>query len=397
MTLLRAKETTFLDRARAIAPALQEAGPRIEEVRELPEDVRALLYDAGLFRMLLPGSLGGGELHPADYAEVIETVAAADGSTAWCLGQGSGCSMSSAYLEPAAAAEVFGDRRAVLAWGPGSGTAVKVDGGWRATGTWMYASGGRHATWLGGRCQVVDAQGRPVPGPDGLPAAHTMLFPKADTTWEDIWHVVGLRGTGSDRFSVADVFVADRHSFAPDYTLAADDKVRRYETGQLYKFPSVSLYATAFGAVALGIARATLDHFVGIARSKTPRGGQILLREEPVAQLQYGRAEVRLRAARAYLHATLREVWTDVAAAGRVDLDHRMEIRMAASHAIAESRQAVDDVYHVAGANAVFEANPLERRFRDVHAVSQQFNGRLQYFTAIGQQLLGLEIDPAFI
>lgn len=397
MTALRKRTTTFLERARAIAPALEQAGPRIEEARALPEDVRALLYDAGLFRMLLPRSLGGGELHPADFAEVIETVAQADASTAWCLGQGSGCSMASAYLAPAAAAEVYGDRRAVVAWGPGGGTAVKVDGGWRATGTWMYASGGRHATWLGGRCKVVTADGQPVLLPDGTPAAHTMLFPTAQVRWEDIWHVMGLRGTGSDRYSVADLFVADRHSFAPDYTLVTDDDSARHEKAQLYRFPSVSLYATAFGSVALGIARAALDNFVAIARDKVQRGARNVLREDPVAQLQYGRAEVRLRAARAYLHATLRTVWDDAAAAGRVNLDHRIEIRMASTHAITEARQSVDDVYHAAGAGAVFESNPMERRFRDAHAVSQQLNGRLQHFAIIGQHLLGLEADTAFV
>jgi alkylation response protein AidB-like acyl-CoA dehydrogenase len=120
------------------------------------------LHEASLFRLLLPGFLDGGEIDPVTFVQVIEEVAKHDASAAWCLCQASGCSMTAAYLPTEVGREIFGDRRAVLAWGPSNDArAVAVDGGYRIDGTWSFGSGCRHATWLGGYC--------PIQGPDGRP------------------------------------------------------------------------------------------------------------------------------------------------------------------------------------------------------------------------------------
>src|SRR5271156_4852715 len=121
-------------------------GAEIERRRELPERVHEALIEGGFFRLLLPRSLGGAELLPTAYVPVIEEIAKADASTAWCLNQTAGCSMTAAYLEPAAACEIFGGARGILAWGPGPGTARAVDGGYRVTASWSFASGSHNAT-----------------------------------------------------------------------------------------------------------------------------------------------------------------------------------------------------------------------------------------------------------
>ena len=109
------------------------------------------LHEAGLFRLLLPRSSNGIETDPLTFFHVIETIARADGSTAWCLSQAGGCAMSAAYLDLPVAHAIFGnDPRAVVAWGPGPKVrAVECEGGYRVTGVWSFNSGGRHATWLG--------------------------------------------------------------------------------------------------------------------------------------------------------------------------------------------------------------------------------------------------------
>jgi len=374
----------YLRRARDLAPELAAAADEIERRRELPERIIEALVERGLFRLLLPRSLGGAELPPADFVPVIEEVAKADASTAWCLNQASGCSMTAAYLDREAACEIFGGPRGILAWGPGPGTARVVDGGYRVTASWNFASGSHNATWLGCHVAIVEADGTPRRHPDGSPVIRTMLFPKANARMTDIWHVIGLKGTGSDRFSVGDLFVPQRHS------ATRDDDTRR-EKGLLYRFSSLQLYAAGFAGVALGIARSTLDAFVELARDKVPFRSGGALRDNHLIQSQVAQAEARLSAARAFLLGSLKEITAEVARAGHITLEQRMTVRLASTFAIHQSLQVVDTAYHAAGSTAIFEANPFERRFRDIHTVSQQLQGRQEHFETVGQYLLGLD------
>ena len=374
----------YVRRARELAPALTAAAAEIERRRALPEPVVAALVDRGFFRLLLPRSLGGAELLPADFVPVIEEIAKADASTAWCLNQASGCAMTAAYLDPAAAGEIFGGPRGILAWGPGPGKARAVQGGYRVTATFSFASGSHNATWLGCHVPVVEADGTPRLNPDGSPVVRTMLFPKSSARMTDIWRVIGLKGTGSDRFSVEDLFVPERHS-------ASRDDATRREEGLLYRFSSLQLYAAGFAGVAMGIARSTLDAFVELARDKVPFRSAGALRDNHLIQSQVAQAEARLAAARAFLLRSLKEITPAVERAGHITIDQRMAIRLSSTFAIHQSLQVVDTAYHAAGSTAIFEENPFERRFRDIHTVSQQLQGRQEHFETVGQFLLGLE------
>jgi len=383
----------YLERARGLAALIEASADQAERERRLPEPLFTALVEAGLFRLLLPRSLDGAEVDPVTFVRVVEDIAKRDASTAWCLCQVSGCSMIAAYLDPRVARQIFGsDPQGILAWGPGPGArAVAVDGGYRVSGTWTFASGGRHATWLGGPCPVYEPDGTPRRRADGSPEGRTMLFPAERATMIDVWNVIGLRATGSDSFSVSDLFVPREHS------VARDDPAERRYSGLLYCFPTGSMYAAGFAGVALGIARSTLDAFIALARDKTPRGFKHTLRESAVVQSQVALAEARLGSARTYLLAELGEIWRAVGRAGTLALDQRVRIRLAATHAIQEAKDVVDGSYHAAGATAIFQGSGFERRFRDMHAVTQQLQGRVAHYETVGRFLLGLETDTSFL
>jgi alkylation response protein AidB-like acyl-CoA dehydrogenase len=376
----------YLERARAFVPELAAAAPEIERLRELPEPVVAAMVERGFFRMLLPRSLGGAELPPAPYVRVVEEIAKGDASAAWCLNQGAGCSMTAAYLDPAVAKEIFGGPRGILAWGPGPGKARIVEGGYRVTATWSFASGSHNATWLGCHVPIYDENGTQLWHPDGSPVVRTPIFPKSCAEMTDIWHVIGLRGTGSDKYSVTDLFVPAA------FVAARDDRARR-EDGLLYRFSSLQLYASGFAGVAMGIACSTLDAFIELARDKVPFRGKKTLRDNNVVQSEVAQAEAHLRAARALLYRSLEEITGEVERAGHITLEQRMTIRLASTFAIHQSMSVVDLAYHAAGSTAIFEENPFERRFRDIHTVSQQVQGRQEHFETVGQYLLGLAPD----
>ena len=117
------------------------------------------LIENGLYRALLPQSVGGAEAQPEVFMQMLEEIAKADASTAWCLGQCNVCGMTAAYLDPDAAHEVFGAPDSILAWGAIAHAVQVVPGGYRITARWDFASGSRQANWLGAHVQVIEADG----------------------------------------------------------------------------------------------------------------------------------------------------------------------------------------------------------------------------------------------
>jgi alkylation response protein AidB-like acyl-CoA dehydrogenase len=377
----------YLERARELRPMLAAAGDEIERRREVTPEIVDALIERGIFRMLLPKSLGGAELDPLTYTAVLEELARGDGSPAWCLGQNSGCSMIAPYLPPESAREVFGGPRGILAWGPdvpSSGRAVAVEGGYRVSGRWGFATGSRHASWLGCHVSVVEPDGAPRLSPNGRPVVRTMIFRKSEAEIIDNWHVLGLRGTGSDSYQLNDHFVPQR------YTAGRDNEAERHEPGPLYQFTSGMIYAMSFAHVSMGIARGAWDAFIEIARDKVPRGAKGTLRENNVIQSQVSQSEARLQSARAYLRGVIGEMWDEAQRDGRISPEHHPQLRLSATWSIHQARDVVATLYHAAGAGAIFESNPLERRMRDIHAGTQQGQGRPIHFETVGQMLMGL-------
>ena len=381
--------------ARALAPRIVAAADEIEHKRLLPRDLVDALYDCGLFTMLLPASLGGAEIDVPSFARAVEEVARADASVAWCIGQANGLSAYMAYIDPAAAHAVFkGTSRAILANGPGEGNqpgrAVATSGGYRVSGKWMFASGIGHATWLLAVCHLFNHDASPMLEADGKQSQRLMLLPKTSATLHDVWHVSGLRGTGSQSFSVADLFVPANYQvrFSPE---------TRQERGPLYLFTNNGFFGPAFGSVSLGIAHTSLSQFIDFAAGKVPRGMDRSIRENATVQAAVATSQARLDAARAYLQTTLRQVWTDVCRDHELHVEQQAAVRLAATHATHEAAAVVDTAYTLAGSNAIFEDRPFERRFRDIHAVTQQLQARRNHYEHVGRFLLGLGPEPAFL
>ena len=374
--------------ARALAPAIAAATPRIEAGRQLPADLVDALHEARLFRMLVPRSLGGDEVSPVAFMQAVEEIAKADASTAWCIAQTSVCSTVAKSLNLEIAEEIFkNDPRGVLAWGPSTSPntkAIAEKGGYRVTGAWPFASGSRHATWLAAHAPVFEADGTQRRDAAGNPLIKSFLVPREIAAITDTWHVIGLKGTGSDTYALTDLFVPEGRSF----THHALDPAEWRERGPLYSFTIHQLFGSAFPAIAHGIARAMLDAFVETARTKKPAGGKSLLRDNAVVQSQVGVAQSELTAARVFFYSVWEEIWR-AAQAGTVTLDQRVRLRMASIHLSQQSRQVAETAYLAAGASAVFTDNPFERRLRDMHAVSQQAQAQFSIYEAIGQYFLG--------
>lgn len=390
---LGASGAECLARARSLIPLLRSEAAAIDEKYELSPRVLDAMHEAGLFRLLLPRVYGGFELKPSEYVQCVEAIAQGDASAAWCMNQGSGCSMASAYLAPEIAREIWGGKRDVLAWGQGPGAkAVRGDGGWRVTGRWTFVSGCRHATWLGCMAPCFEADGTtPIRHPDGRPWERTMLIRRSEVTLQNDWHVIGLRGTGSDSFAVTDKFVDDAHSLTREY--AGERRVGN----TLYRFQSMQLYAGGFANVGLGTARALLDAVIELVKGKTQAWASDRLVDNHAVQHIIGYTDAALKAARAGLLTVLDDVWDDVERTGAITIANRVAIRQASTYAIHTARDVVHRAYHEAGSTAIFDAQPFERRLRDMNSVSQQMQGRRTHLETVGLWILGGEPNPRWL
>lgn len=386
-----AQADIYLGRVRELAPRIAATANDIERIRRVPPDLLDALHAAGFYRMFIPRRYGGGEAHPLAFMRTVQALARADASVAWNIGQNAVCAIVSAYLEPEVAQAVFGDSRAVLAWGPATGPAraVACEGGYRVSGRWSFASGMRHATWLGPQCPVFEADGSPRR--DERWRKRLFLVPASAARIEDVWDVIGLRGTASDAFSVDELFVPE------GYSVHRETTAENREPGWLYCFSIHNLFSCGFAAIALGVAQAMLDAFIELASHKVARGMSAALRENAVVQAGVARARAKLESAEAYLMHSVGEICDAVRATHEVTLAQRMRIRLCSTHAIHAAREAGEFAYEAAGATAVFASQPFERRFRDLHAMCQQLQGRASHFETVGQHLLGLDPDTTFL
>ena len=380
-----------LEAARALVPLIQREAARMHKERELTPEIALALADARLFHMFVPRSLGGRELPQPEYLPVVEALGYADASTGWCVNQGAVFMTTSAFIDRAAAEEIWDSRRTVIANGPSpTALARRVANGYRVTGRWSFSSGFPHATWLAGLSVLADEHGERLQGPKGEMRVRHMIFPKSEATRHDTWNTRGLRATGSYDFEVKDIFVPEERT-----VWTYGDAVR--EPGPLYAYSMVLLFACGFASVALGVARAGLDAFIDFAGGKLPRGDRTRLADKQVIQSQVGAAEMKWRSGRYGLHGAVREVWDRVSATGRFEIADRVALRGAATHAIHLAKEAVDIAYEACGSDAIFEHHPIQQRFQDIHTITQHLQGRRAHYETIGQLALGLEPDRQWL
>ena len=381
-----------LEAARSLGPEIEAAAPEIDRGRRLTPRLLGALHEHKLFRMLLPKPYGGLETPPPLFFRTISEVARHDGSTAWCLCQANGCAMAAAYLAPEIAEEMWGrDPAAVLAWGPGPAEARVAEGGYDISAKIAFASGARHATWLGAHMPVVDGSGERLRMSDGSPLIRTFLMPASSIEIEDIWHTIGLRGTASDGYTLKDRFVPEA------YTTVRDHKDWRQYESPLYLFLSMNMYATGFSGTALGIAEGILEAFMALAHDKTPRLHKSRLADNQLVHYETAQAVARIRSARAFVLSEIEDIWSRTQNAGQLAIEDRVRIRLASTFAIHEAKAAADMLYDAAGASAIFADAAFERRFRDLHSVTQQLQGRKSHFRTVGAFLMGHPADTSVV
>jgi alkylation response protein AidB-like acyl-CoA dehydrogenase len=371
-------------RARGLTAAIASAGNEIESGRRLPAALVDALHRARLLRMLLPRSVDGDALDPSVYIRAVEELSRADGSVGWCASIANSTGLIAAYMDIGVAREIWGDPRAAVSWGPPNDSqAAAVPGGYRVTGSWDFASGCRHATWLGAHGPVVAPDGSLRRNPStGRPLIRSWLFPASSARLLDNWHPIGLRGTASESYEVTDLFVPEA------YSSTREDPALRRERGKLYAFPQQTMYSVGIASVALGVARGMLEEFIDLATRKTPRG-MVRLADRGAVQAEVARCEARLGAARAYLIDTVGAVYAGADDIAPIGIPERACVRLAAAHAITSSVAVADAAYKAAGVDAIFPGSPFERRFRDIHTVSQQIQSRDVHYETCGQVLLG--------
>ena len=389
MTTVRTGAENLLDAVRALEPVIRQHADEAEINHRLSRPVVEALASAGLFRMWVPQSLGGVEVAPLAFYQVVEEVARIDGSTGWCLFIGGATVVMGAYLGDQAAEEVYGrDPLNVVAGSiAGFGKAVAQKDGYLLSGRWPYASGCQHSGWFMGFCHVME-EDQPHLTTAGVPEVWVVHVPAEKVgILEDTWDVSGLAGTGSHDFVVEEVFVPEAYA----WRFHPGTAVGKHYKGVLYRFPFAALLRLPMSAVALGIAQGAIDACLALAPSKRAVVAAGVLRDHPLFQARIAEAVALVGSSRAWLHATLQRAWDTTLAGGSASPAERAELALAGLNATRRAAEAVQLVYMLAGGTANYRRSSLQRSMRDVHAVTQHVGmSPLQYEDA-GRMVLGLE------
>lgn len=365
-----------------LVPEIIARREEIEKARRLPADLARKLQETEVFACGVPGAIvGGEEAPPADTMRVIETLATADGSTGWVTMIWLSAGQSGGYMAQTGAKEVFGDTKAVssVVVAP-MGAAVREDGGVRLSGRWMFASGVDNAEWITVGA-LVHENGHPVMTPHGPELIHAAVR-VAEGEIHDTWHVSGLVGTGSNDFTLTDVFVPDARVFN-----IFDPSGHRAEP--LYQYPPASLFVSGLAAVGIGIARGALDEFTAIAEEKFPTLSQVPLADKPAVQIQLARAEAAWGGARSFLYDVVEDMWQTLLA-GRVPTPRQVALnRAAAVQAVETAAEVTRTVNVLAGGGAISLSTPLQRHARDAEALLHHFTQSQHTWEDAGRVLLG--------
>ncbi len=378
-------------KARDLGPMIAESADMIERDQHIPPSLLAHIIDARLPRMLLPKSAGGDEVQPWIYLHVIEEISRHDASVGWNLFVANSAALIAPFIPLSAARAIYDDPRGWIAWGPpNQHTCTAVPGGYRVTGEWHFASGCRQATWMGAHVNVIEPDGTRRLNRFGKPTVKTLLYPKHNMTPIRNWDTLGMRGTASEGYRLDDLFVPE------EFTGTREDPSLRRDPGPLYAFTMQGLYSVGVAGVALGVARAMLDDFIALAKEKTPRG-LIRMADSAVVQSDVAHREAEIGAGRAYLTEILRDVWTNADDIAPIETADRVRVRLGCAQAIKAAIETADYVYKAAGVSAIFKGTPFERRFRDMHTLSQQIQARDAHFESVGKILLNGDPDGAFL
>ncbi len=340
----------------------------------LPDALVNYMKPRGLFSLLLPRANGGAQMDYPAYIELVKAIAEVDASTAWCVNQGSVLASTARFIEADVASTIWSGPDVVLSNGPPASTHSKQAGDvYRLSGSWSFSSGINHADWVMAVAKTTLA--------DGTSAARWHLMPRAEVSIDETWEVNGLRKTGSFRFHVEDHPVPASRVF--EYTIFDDDP-------PLYQITLNLLFAGGFAAVALGNTRAAIDFARQRTLEKVKRFDRETLAQDTATQDILGRSEATWHAADSFLAAAANNLWEACQAKVHAPDREKYLLRLAATHAIREAKNATDMVYNLCSTDSIFTTEGINRYFQDAHVISQHLQGRPEVYSIYGRHVLGL-------
>lgn len=374
--------------ARNLHPRIGAAADEAERQRRMAPDLARTLAEAGLFRMMVPKSVGGLEASPREALEAIEAVAEADASAGWCVMIAATTGLLAGFLPADLAREIYGPPGTITGgvFAP-MGKATAEGDHYSVSGHWRWTSGGQNCRWLGGGA-VVFEDGALRKLPNGMPDHRMMIFPADAVELVDTWHTAGLRGTGSLDMKVSNLRVPKARSVS----LIVD---RPVADGALYAFPTFGMLALGIAAVASGNARGAGTEFRALANAKKPITGGRVLAERTSVQATYAKAEAALRGARALLFEEVDAAWDEARRSGEVALERRAGLRLAATQMGRVAAEFVRTVQDEAGGSAVFLENSLQRRLRDAQTMTAHVMIAPPSWELAGRVLFGLPTDAS--
>ena len=386
---------------RASRAKFESAGDRAEELRTLPQDAVAILRSLGIFWLKTPAELGGTPLPPLEFGDVIEELAYIDTSTAWAAMIGAGCNgLAGGWLPEGGARQVFGPVEPAADGAAPAGTAVAarpvvagqlaprgaghpVRGGYLVTGRWAFSSGILHADWLIGTFQP-DGDGQDEPAAEGAGTGYgrmvVFLVPKAQAEVIDNWHVAGLQGTGSLDYSVDGVFVPSE--------LTYDLGIPSVRGGALFRLGMPAFVSNEVPPLAVGLARRALDDMTELATHTVRFPGGPTVSERAVFHKELGRAETRIRAARAVHREAMAVAWESAVAGTVPGEDIQLAVTTASVYAVETCADVVSDLFRYGGGRVLALANPMQRHLRNILAARQHLALSEENYEAAGRYLL---------
>ena len=381
-------------RAASLVPTLRARAAEAEQFRRLPDANVAELRSAGLFKVLQPRRCGGFEMSLHTHIDTVAEIARGCGSTAWCMGVIHAHSWLLGSFPQEAQAESYGANpdAIVCAVIAPRGKARAVADGYRLDGFWPFASGCQHADWLLLGTEIAGEGGTVVD-------AAELLVPARDIVIRDDWNVVGLRGTGSCSIAANDVFVPKHRYLSLPGIIAGEAPGAAAHDTSLYKGAAVPVLVLAITPAALGMAEAALAAFkerlAGREIAYTDHEIQI---DSPTTHRQVADVATRIHVARLLLHRCADDIEGAAARGEMMEFTARAGVRMDCAHAVRQCMEAAEILYLACGGSGIAETNPVQRAWRDLHAVNM--HGALTLETnqvMYGRILLGLKPNTPLI
>jgi len=354
-------------RAKALIPTLRERASMTEQLRRLPPETERDLHDAGLFRIVQPKRVGGSELDYVALVDCADALGQADASVAWNFANLASHHWMLGMFDPRAQDAVWKkDADALIASSfifP-AGRARKADGGYRLSGHWPFSSGVGSSDWnmLAGVVASEDEA-------DGI-EYRLFLLNKSDYKVNDTWNATGLCGTGSNDVKVADAFVAEPMSVAISDLTGGPTPGSVVNPNALYALPVFSLFPYVLSGVGLGNAQACLDDYVEIARRRASTYNRAKLGDMQTTQIKIAEASAKIDAARLVMRTNCIEAMTDARRGHIPDIAAKTRLRRDGAFAVNLCTEAVSLLFTASGARSLFTSGPLQRQFRDAHAVN---------------------------